>query len=461
MSLYNVEIFDQDFNFIENTTVETVKYKEDYLDPEKSKVTLVVSPAVQRNYFIRLYGSGEEFTGIISEVKAKDDGTREITFTSVESLFDRDQLIYVDEISGTMENYIKARIEELYVTNADTYQRMPITVTTSSSTQNWDIDYKVENEKEEGEEREVAFINLLDDLIIPAFNNYDIVLTCSINVATKTVTVDVGVNADDSITIEADLPNVVDKEITIRRFKKRTNKVQIWNKKDFTRTVTYYLHSDDTFDTDGSTDRLTPVSYKDTTVSTDNNQTCIDKQVKQLKKDYSTVKKYNKIDPAERTQEDIDEATVAMTEVNTYMSFGWTFNVSDSLIYDADSIVVGDEQWGDEGDEFEADIEAWAETVPAQEYGEEVAAGLFSDKAYNKALSTFSKNKYDNLIEIEVAVDDDRVQPLSMKIGQHVSVVTEGMAYTTILSGREINNTATLIFGTIRLELTKMLKGRA
>ena len=75
MSLYNVEIFDRDFNFIENTTVETVKYKEDYLDPEKSKVTLVVSPAVQRNYFIRLYGSGEEFTGIISEVKAKDDGT--------------------------------------------------------------------------------------------------------------------------------------------------------------------------------------------------------------------------------------------------------------------------------------------------------------------------------------------------------------------------------------------------
>ena len=461
MNLYNVEIFDEEFNFIENTTVESAKYKEDYLDPEKSKVILTVSPAVRQNFFIRMYNDSYEYSGIISEIKAKSDGTQEITFTSVESLLDREVLIYVDEIAGTMENYIKARIDELYVTATDTSQRLPMTVTVSSTTQNWDIDYKIENEQEEEtEEREVAFINILDDLILPAFSSYDIVLDFTIDVPNKQILIDVGKNTAGNKTIETDLSNIIDKEITIRKAKKRVNKVNIWNKKDFNRAAIYYLHSDDSFDQTDE-DRLTPVSYKNVTVSTDNNAKCIEKKVKNLNSEYSTVSRYNKIDPEERTQEDIDEAVAAMTDVNSFMDFGWTFNNSDSLIYDADNILVGQETWGDEGDEFKNAIEAWAETEDAAEYGETTAAELFEDKAYSKALSTFSKNKYDNLIEIEVAVDDSRVQPLDLKIGQQTTIIADGVAYQTVLSGREIYQTATLIFGTIRLELTKMLKGRA
>ena len=42
-----------------------------------------------------------------------------------------------------------------------------------------------------------------------------------------------------------------------------------------------------------------------------------------------------------------------------------------------------------------------------------------------------------------------------------LNIISEGVSYTSILSGREIDTTVTLIFGTIRLELTKTLKGRA
>ncbi len=166
------------------------------------------------------------------------------------------------------------------------------------------------------------------------------------------------------------------------------------------------------------------------------------------------------MDPEERTQEDIDEAIYYMDDVNNFMSFGWTFNSSDSLIYDADNIVVGQETWTEE-DEFETAIEAWAETAAAETYGEVTALSIFIEKAHDKAYQTFSKNKYDNLIELEMAIDDDLINPMALKTGQVVNIISEGVSYTSILSGREIEDTTTLIFGTIRLELTKTLKGRA
>ena len=202
------------------------------------------------------------------------------------------------------------------------------------------------------------------------------------------------------------------------------------------------------------------MNYKNLTVSADNNAKCISKKVQELKSEYSKIKSYNSMDPNERTQEDIDEATYYMTDINTFLGFGWTYKSADNLIYDADNIIVGQETWT-EGDEFEASIEAWAETPQAASYGETTALSIFIEKAHNKAFQTFSKNKYDNLIELEVSAEDDMVKPKSLKVGQVVNIINDGNSYTSILSGREIDDTITLIFGTIRLELTKTLKGRA
>ena len=72
----------------------------------------------------------------------------------------------------------------------------------------------------------------------------------------------------------------------------------------------------------------------------------------------------------------------------------------------------------------------------------------------------FSKNKYEDYIEIEVACDDSLVKPLDLKIGQQAHIIHEGIQFTTVLSGRIVDTTATLIFGFVRLEFTKHLKGR-
>ena len=462
MKQFNIEIFDENFNFIFNTTADKTKYKEDYLDPEKAKVVVNSDARINVNSIIRMYRDNEDFSGIITDVKAKDDGTTEVTYTSVESLFDREVLIDVGQISGTMEQYIKGLMDALYVTNSDLSQRLPMTIEAVTSTTEWSFDYKIENEPDEDEEsppRLVAFVNILDDLIIPAFTQYGIVIDWTFDFNNKLIKVYITKNEADPITIEPELPNVIDETITIRKAKKRINKVNIWNSQDYERSITYYLHADDSFDTTDS-NRVTPVNYKNLKVSADNNQKCITKKVSELKSEYSKIKSYNSMDPDERTQEDIDEAVYYMDEINDFMSFGWTFNSLDSLIYDANSIIVGQETWTDD-DEFETDIEAWAETAAAETYGEITALSIFIEKAHDKAYQTFSKNKYDNLIELELAVDDDLIKPMSLKVGQVVNIISEGVSYTSILSGREIEDTTTLIFGTIRLELTKTLKGRA
>ena len=463
MKLYNVEVFDEDFNFIFNTAVEGQQYEEDYLDPEKSKIELSGNAPIKVNHIIRLYNEDSDYFGIVNEVKDKDDNTTDVTYTSVEGLFDQEIRINVDEITGTYEEYIKACIDGLYVTNTDVSQRLSLSVTAVTSTNDWDFEYEIENEPNEDEEppvHEVAFINILDDLIIPAFKIYGIVLYWKFDIPNKVIRIDITKNTDALKTIEVALPNIIDKSITVRKVKKRINKVYIWNKKDFEREAIYYLHSDDTFDTT-DTDRVTPVVYKNQTVSTDDNETCISKKVRALNSDYSEVKKWNKLEPEERTEEERLKAQAAVADVNAFVTLGWYYSAVDGYFYDGDNIVIGEEDWGEGEDAFVAAFNAWAETPEAAVYGETLALSLFTSKADAKALSVFSKNKYDNNIKIEVANDDERLGPKTMKIGQVVHVIVDGISYETVLTGMQIEDTTTLIFGFIRLELTKILKGRS
>jgi len=83
---------------------------------------------------------------------------------------------------------------------------------------------------------------------------------------------------------------------------------------------------------------------------------------------------------------------------------------------------------------------------------------VFSDVALEKAIATLKPTEYNNLIEIEVMNDDDLVKPYDLKIGQTVTVIDNGNQYQSILTGKKINGTTTLIFGAIRKELTKKIK---
>lgn len=89
-----------------------------------------------------------------------------------------------------------------------------------------------------------------------------------------------------------------------------------------------------------------------------------------------------------------------------------------------------------------------------------VAEGeTFASAAKNAADKQFDVDSYSNLIELRLSNDDELILPKNLQIGQLVYVITNGASYGSILTGIEKGTTTKLIFGTIRLDLTKILKG--
>lgn len=84
----------------------------------------------------------------------------------------------------------------------------------------------------------------------------------------------------------------------------------------------------------------------------------------------------------------------------------------------------------------------------------------FEEVALAKAVSVFSKVEYENLIQLEYEKNNDLVKPLELKIGQVVEIIYNEISYKSYLTGFKIDEKIQLIFGNIRLELTKILKGR-
>ena len=85
------------------------------------------------------------------------------------------------------------------------------------------------------------------------------------------------------------------------------------------------------------------------------------------------------------------------------------------------------------------------------------ATEMYIHQLANKA---FTKSKYRNLIEFTVLEDDAILTPTELKAGQEVEVIHKGASYNSILTGiKRAKGLVTLTFGTIRLELTKILKG--
>ena len=75
------------------------------------------------------------------------------------------------------------------------------------------------------------------------------------------------------------------------------------------------------------------------------------------------------------------------------------------------------------------------------------------------AASVFGEVTYNNLIEIKCLCDDSLIRPMDLDIGSVVTVIHEGNAYTSIMTGYELEeNVINLIFGSIRADLTKLIR---
>lgn len=82
----------------------------------------------------------------------------------------------------------------------------------------------------------------------------------------------------------------------------------------------------------------------------------------------------------------------------------------------------------------------------------------FEEVAYEKALSELTTG-YENLIELTVLKSDGIVGPGTWNIGDKAKIRKGDREYESILTGKKYSDsTITLMFGSIRLELTKKIK---
>lgn len=90
---------------------------------------------------------------------------------------------------------------------------------------------------------------------------------------------------------------------------------------------------------------------------------------------------------------------------------------------------------------------------------EDETTAAFAEAALDVAYGSLSGSAWDNLIEIDAYADDINVTPMSLSIGQVVTIFYKEAKYTSILTGRKLDgDKITLMFGSERITYSKRRK---
>lgn len=350
MKPYNVEVFTQRFEMVANSNVNEVTHKEDYLSSDENSITVFPMPGIAKEDYIRISRDGEEYAGVITEITYSKD-LQTISYKPLMELLNTDVLFDVDlQQTGTLEGFIADRITEMFIENEDQAQNITgLSVVALTQTPDW---YFHITPKDSGGHYNI--VNLINSVIIPAMQKYGVLVKPVLDIQNRSIRIEIGRVPAGTFIIESDLPNVIDKQITIKSVSTDVNKLVIYDAADYETKRVYYLHPDLSYDTRDE-DRITPVNCEITSLQVE------------------------------------------------------------------------------EGKSFES-------------------AAI--SEAYNK----FANLAYSNLIEITVMKGDALIHPEEMQFGQVVKIISGGVEYSSILTGREIGQNIKLIFGTVRLDLTKILR---
>lgn len=383
MKPYNIEIFNRQFELLAHTNVDDIQIDYDYLSPNESELTVrmagfydtfaaeAVIPdggmlrslsvpeleglmdEVGVGAYIRMQRDETDIFGVITSITTAEDPL--LTKLGIQSfpaaIFNTDILFDTNTQGSTaLETVLANYITSGWISNSDTIQNIPgLTVTTTSTTSSWGM-----NIKSDTEGMHHSVINFYEVLIRRALDEYEIAIHTDVDFEAGSIVLSIG-KVTGSKTIEADLPNVFERSFLINESSKNTNKLVVYDTANYSTVITYYKHTDGTYNTTNN-DRIYPVVCEIGTASADGDNT-------------------------------------------------------------------------------------FAQNAAA------VAASVFGEVVYN------------NLIEITCHYNDELIGPKELEIGSVVSVIHEGVSYSSIMTGYKLtNNVITLIFGSIRADLTKLIR---
>ena len=237
-----IEIFDRSFGFRGFAVIQDPDIAYDYLTLEPTSVVCKSISAQKGDLAVITQGAHALYHGIVDDVQISTETT--LSLKPMLSLFDCD-VVFDRSQSHTLETFLAGIITANFVANSDTLQNIAgMTVTTTSTT--------------------TGYLNLKDnihnlaEIISKCLTAYGVTVEITFDPQAQTVPVVIG-RQTNAVTIEADLRGIIDRQITLGDSYGAANKIVVVNEDDETETETYYLHTDGTIDTDGSTSRITPV----------------------------------------------------------------------------------------------------------------------------------------------------------------------------------------------------------
>lgn len=374
MSRCNVDFFTTKFEYICNDSIETPGIDFDYLTPEASSFDIRETSAVGIQS-MAVFEDNDNYFAIVNKVKL-GEGKTTISVKPFLSMFDQSMLFncnwqytyngsawVANSESKTLENTIADLIRQYWINSNDSLQNIPLQIYTTSATTNWSfglVGDRHKDNKATASNNHFCIVEFYDAILQNALIRYRVSVIPDLDIQNKRINITIGVPSANGCIIEADLTEVEVVDFTIGKLESDTNKLEIWNADNYTEKIYYYLHTDGSYDTNGSSSRISPI-----------------------KMDVISTK-------AERNASDVITKTFA---------------------------VVAKEQ----------------------------------------ADQKFGNLRWKNHIEIDLGIDNI-FNATDMRIGQKATILYQGKTYETILTGKKISDILTLIFGTIRVDLTKKLQ---
>ncbi len=215
MSLYNIEIFNSQFEYVSHTAISPCTYHYDYMAMEPSVLELPVVECGRGDYISITDGSAGKYWGFINAVEQLTDSIQISVYPLVAKLNVTAYMERAEIYDTSVENFIATLIRNTYLNNPDAEQNINGLAVNVLSSTNGSLNLK-DN------------IHNIYDLAIRALKKYQIFISFDVQISNKKVICNIRKASGAIPTIEADLENVMDPSFNFKDTFDMVNKVFIY-----------------------------------------------------------------------------------------------------------------------------------------------------------------------------------------------------------------------------------------
>lgn len=261
MQQYRVEFFNRSLDYVYHEFTTDMQIDDDYIAIQTTSIDIAPTQSVKAGYFIRVLRDEQDyFFGLVTNASPGEERTI-VEFKPFMALFDVDILFNTNyqgrtELNRSLENTLKKYITETFISNSDSLQNLPLTVSVPSEeanhTKKWGMNIKSDTE---GAAR--AIIGLYEILIVNALKKYGVAIRVDPDFAAKTINLTIS-KVGGNLLVDGDLDNILVKTFKVNDRPNGVNKLMIYNSSDYSEYLTFYVHPDHSWDSSNS-NRITPV----------------------------------------------------------------------------------------------------------------------------------------------------------------------------------------------------------